>query len=146
MTNCQTQNFASWVRILYKICNIVYDYCIIPFVGLDAFNVAISYWKKALHISTNSSSANRSCLTTVVEHAHQLQSVVKQVKGLRQTPSVLTTETSVVPQWQEKDDDEVSITSTDSFQSATGTDSEVRIILWYENRCMLIICLKLYHS
>ena len=96
---------------------------------MDAFHAAVSYWEQALSISENGGVGRIPHLKDVLERVCEVQRSLQQALCVSPTSSLQTAGALVIPERQGKEDDEVSTTSTDSFQSAEGTNPKVCLVL-----------------
>lgn len=99
------------------------------FQGLDAFHTAVSYWERALSVSEDGGSGKFPQLKDVLERAHELQGSLLQVGGMRLAPRVPAVDALVIPQRPDREDDEISTSSVDSFQSAPEPDSDSEVCM-----------------
>lgn len=90
-------------------------------LGLDAFHAAVSYWEQALSLSENGGVGKIPHLKDVIERVSEVERSLQQTVYVSPALS-LQTASVLIPEHQGKEDDEVSISSTDSFLSAEGAN------------------------
>jgi hypothetical protein len=102
-------------------------------LGLDAFHAAVSYWEQALSLSENGGVGKIPHLKDVIERVSEVERSLQQTVYVSPALS-LQTASVLIPEHQGKEDDEVSISSTDSFLSAEGANQRVCLVECLETK------------